>query len=65
MSPARQRRRRLTLSVLALAAAGTFIAASAATPTVNGLQLLAAAVAIFAVLTLANDELTDPVEANP
>lgn len=58
MSPARLYRRRRTLVAIALASAATFIAASLASPTVNGLQLAAAAAAIYAVVQLANDENT-------
>ncbi|MBO0596367.1 hypothetical protein I2485_01920 [Nesterenkonia sp. E16_7] len=55
MSPAVRHRRRTALAVLALAASTAFIVAGFATPTINGAQLAAAGLAIYATVTLARE----------
>lgn len=55
MSPAVRHRRRTALAVLALLASTAFMATGLATPTINGAQLAAAAVAIYATVTLARE----------
>ncbi|EXF24377.1 hypothetical protein BG28_06585 [Nesterenkonia sp. AN1] len=55
MNPAVRHRRRTALAFLALLASTAFMVAGLATLTINGAQLAAAAVAIYATVTLARE----------